>query len=406
MEGKRGTMISLENAVEILEKYTRELKIEESVTLECALFRYAAMDLCAGISQPPFPKSPLDGYAVRAEDTTEASVENPVYFTVTDKIYAGQESEDTVGPMETVRLMTGAPIPAGADAVIRQEEVEEAEGKAVLRKRMSPYENYCHAGEDFKKGECLIQEGERLDAVRIGLAASMGFGKIPVKKMPRTAVISTGSELEEPGEKLRPGKIYDSNLYTIGARIRELGVSEISLRRAEDEEKSIDEVLKDELKHSDLIITTGGVSVGEKDLMPEILEKMGAFILFHGVSVKPGSPVLAAYLQGKIILCLSGNPFGALVHLELLARPVLAKMTGIPELKVSEKTGTMVSEFDKKSDERRMIRAVYQDGKVTLPCGLHASGVLSSMKGCSCLIDIKAGSKGLKKGDVVCLKML
>lgn len=403
---ENGTMISLEEAAAILVSHVKERRECEEIELEAALGRCAAQDLYAKVSQPPFARSPLDGYAVRAEDTKGASRENPVFLHIIDKIYAGEQSSCIVGRMEAVRLMTGSPIPKGADLVIRQEHVQCQGTQAVITREGKPFTNYCYVGEDFHQGDCLIQAGEQMDAIRIGIAAGMGYDKIPVKMVPKVTVLATGNELQEPGSELKPGRIYDTNRYVVSSRLRELGMQVAACKKVEDETTKIAGAVKEGIHTSDLIITTGGVSVGEKDLMPDVMEALGARILFHGVRVKPGSPVLAAYLNGKVILCLSGNPFGALVHLELLARPLLAKMSGDARLVLKEKKGRMVSPFPKKSPGRRMVRAVYEEGEVTVPDGLHASGVLGTMVGCNCLIDIEAGNPGLKKGDIVCVRMI
>ena len=336
----------------------------------------------------------------------QACEENPVWLNVIDKIYAGEESPRKVGQMETVRLMTGSPIPEGADTVIRQEDVIDAGEKIGITGQTKAYENYCRTGEDFKEGECLIRTGERMDAIRIGIAASMGYEKIPVKKIPKAAVLATGNEIQKPGSPLLPGKIYDTNLYTVSQRLRELGVNPVMVQQVPDEKRALLQAVAEAAEKAEIVITTGGVSVGEKDLMPEVMEELGAKILFHGVRVKPGSPVLSAIYREVPVICLSGNPFGALVHLELVVRPVLAEMTGDTGFLLTGKRGEMLCSFQKKSPGRRMVRAVYEDGYVTLPEGLHASGVLSSMIGCNCLIDIEAGNPGLEKGDIVCVKML
>lgn len=399
-------MISLEEAVTRLTSEVKMMSGQVMVPLSEALGRCAAQDLCALVSQPPFSRSPLDGYAVRAEDTSGACEENPVWLNVIDKIYAGEESSRKVGQMETVRLMTGSPIPEGADTVIRQEDVIDAGEKIGITGQAKAYENYCRTGEDFKEGECLIRTGERMDAIRIGIAASMGYEKIPVNRIPKAAVLATGNEIQKPGSPLLPGKIYDTNLYTVSQRLRELGVNPVMVQQVPDEKRALLQAVAEAAEKAEIVITTGGVSVGEKDLMPEVMEALGAKILFHGVRVKPGSPVLAAVYDEKPVVCLSGNPFGALVHLELVVRPVLAEMTGDTGFLLPGKRGEMLCSFQKKSPGRRMVRAVYEDGYVTLPEGLHASGVLSSMIGCNCLIDIEAGNQGLEKGDIVCVKML
>lgn len=381
-------------------------KKEEYVPLWEGAGRILAGDLYSPIDQPPFHRSPIDGYAVRAGDTKGASKETPVSLRVIDQVMAGECSEKEITAGTAVRIMTGAPIPKGADSTIRQEDTNCGEDTVELYKNLKPHENICDRGEDYKKGDCLLKKGDKLDWISIGIAAGMGYETIPVYQKPRIALYTTGDEVILPGNTLGPGKIYNSNLYMAGCRLMELGNRPYDIGTAEDSPLEMKNKLKEACETADLVITTGGVSVGKKDIMHDALSLLGAKRLFWKINSKPGSPVIGSVYENTIIISLSGNPFGAAANLELLVRPVIAEMSGDKSLRPQAVTAVMADDFKKASTGRRFIRAILNQGQVTLPRGLHSSGVLGSMKGCNCFIDIEAGNQGLKKGDLVHVLLL
>lgn len=399
-------MVTLEEALKLLKENAKKLQQTEEVGLMEALGRSLAEDLCSCTDQPPFPRSPLDGYAICARDIAEASGEHPAVLNVCGELLAGDKAVKRLNRGQAVRIMTGAPIPDGADAVVRQEDTDYGEERVHIYRSVKAYENYCFQGEDFKAGEKLISRNEILSAAHIALAAGMGHEKIRVKKRPKIAVITTGSELQEPGHTLMPGQIYNSNRYLAEARLREWKMAPFSVVRIEDEAEEAAAHLLQTARQADLVITTGGVSVGKKDIMHEVLERIHADKLFWKLQMKPGSPVLASVYEGTGIISLSGNPFGAAVGLEVLVRPVLYHMTGEEQLKSVRTQAVMGDEFRKKSKVRRFVRAILKSGMVYVPSGSHSSGALSSMKDCNCLIDIPAGDNGLGKGDNVWVTML
>lgn len=388
---------------EVLSLMLKELPdgIPERTGLMEALGCELAEDLLAPMDQPPFPRSPLDGYAVRSEDLSGASAEKPAVLRVTEEVMAGGNALNAVGAGEAVRIMTGAPIPSGADCIVRQEDTDYGEELVKIYTEHRPYQNYCFQGEDFKKGDCLVEKGTVMDAITIGVAASMGRDSVLVYRKPRVAVFATGDELTEPGKELLPGKIYNSNLYVLAARLKELGIDPVMMRAVEDDESVMGETVKAASGMADLIITTGGVSVGKKDIMHGAMNGIGARRLFWGIRMKPGMPTLCSVYRNTMVISLSGNPFGAVANMEVLVRPVLAKLCHMEALKPQVEQGIMEDSFLKESRVRRMVRGVIKDGKVTLPKGLHSSGVLGSMVGCNCLIDIPAGTKALRPGDPV-----
>lgn len=395
------TRCSLEEAVELVKKsLTPEKKIEE-VSLMDALGRVLAKDVYAGHSQPPFPRSPLDGYAFNAKDSEGAKKDKPVMLKVVDEVFAGGMSSHIVQTGEAVRIMTGAPIPEGADCVIRQEDTNYGEETVEIYHELKAFDNYCFIGEDYKEGDKLLLAGTKLHSAEIGMLASLGKTTVEVLKMPEIHLITTGDELVMPGECLRPGKIYDSNLYTIGMRLLELGYKVNMHENVEDSPQAVAKQIEKAAKTADLVITTGGVSVGKKDIMHEVLEILKADRLFWKINLKPGTPTLCAKYNHTLLIGLSGNPFGAVTNLEVFVRPVLSYLSGDPSITPVKTVGVLQDEFLKSSKVRRFVRGVYQEGKVFLPQGSHSSGVLSSLCGCNCLLDIPAGSTDLQAGSEV-----
>lgn len=398
--------LALEQAVAILLDNVEKIMDREEISLWDAAGRVLAQDVTAQRDQPPFPRSPLDGYALRSEDIQTAAKDRPAVLRVIDEVTAGHVSAKKVEKGTAIRIMTGAPIPDGADCVVRQEDTDYGEERVEIYQKVGAYDNYCRAGEDYRAGTTLLLKGSLPGSVEIGVLASLGMEKVQVYRSPRAAVITTGDEIMLPGESLRPGKIYDSNLYTIGTRLLSWGVTLTDRGRAGDDAAQVADRIKTAAKKADLIITTGGVSVGKKDIMHEVIQRLGCERLFWKVAIKPGMPTLCARYQGKLLICLSGNPYGAAANLELLVRPVLAKMSGRPDLCLKRKQAVSDSVFPKKSKVTRYVRAFYEDGYVRKMEGSNDSGILSTMCGCNCLIEIPAGTEALKKGDAVWVVML
>lgn len=393
--------IELENAIEIILNKVFEIKECEEINLIEATGKIIEEDIYAAINNPPFDRSPLDGYALIDEDTKGATRENPIKLKVIDSVFAGGYSQKVLEKGQAVRIMTGAKIPKGANCVIRQENTNYDENVVEIYEELSEYDNYCFAGEDIKKGNLLIKKGELLTYIHIGIMASMGISKIKVKKKPKIALLVTGDEVGIPGYPLKEGKIYDSNLHLIYSRLNELGMKPIVSEIIGDEGVKVANKISEIIEEVDFVVTTGGVSVGQKDILHEALPLLKAERLFWKVNLKPGTPAMFSVYKDKPILSLSGNPFAALTTFELLARPILAKLSGNKTLQATRITATMVEEFNKESRRRRFIRGCYNEGGVKLPEGEHSSGILSSMIGCNCLIDISKGTSRLIKGDKV-----
>ncbi len=391
--------ISLEQALDILKDYITPGKTERKSLEEC-LGLVLAEDVMAQLDMPPFSRSAQDGYAFRSKDSEGASKEQPVRLKVTGKIYAGDFPKKEVNPGEAIRIMTGAMIPAGADCVLRQEDTDEGEEIVQIYKETEAGCSICFKGEEYKKGHILLRAGTKIDAAALAVASGNGIMELPVYARVKAAVVSSGSEVVEPGTPLTPGKIYNTNTIYMKARLKQLGANVVMTRTVGDELGIMREALNEAASQSELVVTTGGVSVGQKDLTEEALLSIGAKILFHGIAVKPGMPTLAAEKNGVLFLGLSGNPFSAAIPFEMFVREILAVKMGDLDLKLRKETLTAVTGFSKDSRKRRFLRGKADGKEVWLP-DQQANGQMRSMVGCNCLIDIPAGSGPVKAGDRV-----
>lgn len=392
--------ISVEEALELIRANTKPLSPEKASGMTL-LGRVLAEDVAAPMSQPPFDRSPLDGYALIAADTVGASKDAPVRLEVIDTVYAGGWCEKEVTPGQCVHLTTGAPIPKGADCVIRQEDTDRGEPVVSIYQTLKHHENYCFAGEDYQEGETLLSAGTVLDAAALGLLAGAGLWDRALSVYPRPSVllVGTGDELAEPDEMLKPGQIYNSNLPQLAARCLELGLT-VETRQLPDDPQAVADALLDGVRSFDCVISTGGVSVGDKDIFHQALPLAGADRLFWRVRLKPGTPMMFSLLEGKPVLALSGNPFAAAATFELFARPMLEALAGNADWTPVTLTAPLATAFPKASGGRRFVRGRYENGAVTLPKG-HSSGQLKSSVGCNCLVEFPAGSPPMEAGQMV-----
>ena len=397
--------IALEEALEILNKNTKALK-SEVVSIKDSLKRVLYGDVKSKINNPPFNKSVFDGYAFKSEDSKGTSKENPIEFKIVDEIFAGMWPEIEIKSGEAVRIMTGAPIPLGADCVLKQEETERHGDLVKIFKEMKENQNISFMGEDIKIGETLIKKGKRLDYADLGIMASSGISDVLVYKKPKVSIISTGDEVCDIHSTLKPGKIYDSNLYSLSGRIEELGYHVLSMEHVGDNILKIGEAIEKAFEKSDIVFTTGGASVGEKDLMQKVAESIGFEKLFWKIKIKPGSAVVCSKREEKILISLSGNPNAALTTFELLGKPVLKKLEGEEEnINIKREKGILMDSFNKKSPQRRFLRGnvIYDEkgARVYITQIKSGNGILSSLLNANCLIEIEKGNEGLNKGEEV-----
>lgn len=396
--------IELEEAKAILKTKTPSLPKEEVSLMDCHQ-RVLAEDIFSRINQPPFNRSPLDGYAFRAEDSILANKDSGVRLKVIEEIYAGFCANKEVTEGTAIRLMTGAPIPKGANCVIKQEDTVFKDGFVEIFSKFSPWQNICFEGEDIKKDQLILKKGTILKSNEIGVLASIGCKNVSVYPKPKVGILSTGDELVSIEEQLAPGKIYNSSLYCLCSRLRELYCEPIDMGIASDNIDTLTERIKYALSKSDILITTGGVSVGKKDLIKDVMKNLGADLLFWKVAIKPGSPIFCSSLNNKLVISLSGNPAAAITTFEILVHPILSEITGRQNLSLHKVNAVLKQDFNKKSKVRRFVRGTLSytndTAVVDITKSNQGNGILSSSLNSNCLIDIPPNSSPLSKGQVV-----
>lgn len=398
-------MITIEECLRRVLKPVKPIEEYETLPLNKLCGRISCRDVIASSSVPPFSKAAMDGYAVKAEDTAKAGSSGEVSLKVTGKLLAGDYKDIEYGKNTAVRVMTGAYVPDGFDAVVRQEDTDMGENRVVIKKQVHSGENYCMAGEDVRCGDVILKKGELIDSIRIGMLASAGTAYADVVRKPKITIVSTGSELTEPGEALLPGKIYASVGYMIGAAAEKNGVEVYGSYLCGDNENEAKNFIYKAVEASDMVITTGALSVGERDFIPSLLKNMGARTLFRGADIQPGTPTMASLLEDKVVLSLSGNPYAAMANFELYFWDIMAGMTGCNGMRPVISTAYLADDYNKVNMRRRLIRAKAEKGKVYLPSRIHSSSVINNLTLCNCFIDLEPGRK-VKKGDEVKIRYI
>jgi molybdenum cofactor synthesis domain-containing protein len=303
---------------------------EEAVLLE-AFNRVLKQDVVSTLDIPPFNRSTVDGYAVKAEDTFGADENEPVKLNVTGAISVGEQPNITVTKGEAVEIVTGAPMPEGADAAVMVEDTEREDSQLNVFAPITINQNVMKKGSDIKNGDVLLKKGQLLGSAEIGILAALGLTKVKVSKIPIVAVLSTGGEITEPGKALTPGKIYDINAYSISTAVIESGGKPVYFGVIPDDKAALTKVLQTAVASADIVITSGGVSVGPRDYTPQIVDSLGKpGIVVYGIAVKPGKPTTIGFIGDKPIFSLPGNPTSALLIFYLLARPLIQQLAGRP----------------------------------------------------------------------------
>ncbi len=303
---------------------------EETVLLE-SYNRVLAEDVVSTLDIPSFSRSTMDGYAVKAEDTFGADENQPANLKVTGVVNIGEQPQVKVGKGEAVEIVTGAPIPEGADAVVMVEDTEREDTDLRVFTPVAPNENVMKRGSDIKLGEVALKKGQLLGSSEIGVLAALGLTKVKVSRIPMIAVLSTGGEIAEPGKPLPLGKIYDINAYSISTAVTESGGKPVYFGVVPDDKEALSKAMHAALASADMVITSGGVSVGPRDYTPQIVDSLGKpGIVVYGIAVKPGKPTTVGFVGDKPVFSLPGNPTSALLIFYLLARPLIQQLAGRP----------------------------------------------------------------------------
>ena len=397
--------MEIEEAISLISEAASPIVDTIKVSLSHAYGYVLAEDIVAGFPVPSFPRSAMDGYAVLSAEIADASKETPVHLKVIGEILAGDATEFRYVPGTAVRVMTGGRIPAGYDAVVRQEDTDYGEDTVEIYTSLPPYRNYCPVGEEIRQGDTVMTAGTRIGRTQAGLLASLGIADVPVRRIPKVALISTGSELAEAGDVLGQGQIYNSIRYILGTAIRQERLEVCDERNCPDDERLIREAIKCAWEQADVIVTTGGVSVGKRDLIPAVLDELGAKRLFAGVNVQPGTPTIGSVLDGKVILSLSGNPYAAMANFDLYFWAVIAKLCGCKAYLPGEAEAVLAEPYEKENRMRRLVRAYESGGKVYLPAAAHMSSVFGNTRACNCYMDVPALGK-VSVGDTVKIRRM
>ncbi len=403
-----------------------EIMPAETVILVDALARVLAEDISAGFDIPALDNSAMDGYAVRTKDIISASKTCPKALEVIETVKAGSVPSRSVSENQAVRIMTGAHIPKGADSVIMVEKTRLENGKVKVLESTQLNENIRRAGEDIKKSELVLRKGRVIGPAQMGILASLGREAVAVTKMPRVGILATGDELVEIKEDTQPGKIKNSNTYSLFGQVKKAGAIPCILGIAKDDKQAIQAKIEQGLE-CDLLVISGGVSAGDYDYVKDVLSGMGAEISpvrdtsssdnrlisngvkFQKVAMKPGKPLVFGIIRGKPVFGLPGNPVSSMVSFEVFIKPVILKMSGQDQDAGNEVEAVLEEDIKKKKGLRCFLRAQtkWENGEyITRTTGPQGSGILKSMALADSLIILPEEAELIEKGTKVTVRFL
>jgi len=373
----------------------------EKLELRTAVGRVLADDIKSNINVPSHDNSAMDGYALRGADIPESGTRE---LRLTGTIYAGKPLDKVIEPGSCARIMTGGVMPDGADTVIIQEKTEKNGSLIRIGADTATGENVRHAGEDIKTGDVILHKGVRLTPADIGLVASLGIGEVMVSRKPRVAFFSTGDELQSIGETLAPGNVFDSNRYTLYGMLNRMGVEIIDMGVIRDVKDDIAKAFNQAASYADVIITSGGVSVGEADYIKEILETLG-HVNFWKVAIKPGRPLAFGKLQNAYFFGLPGNPVSVMVTFYQFVQPAIYKLMGSNHIEPLTAKAVCLSKLKKRAGRVEYQRGVMhkdENGQLVVEkTGAQGSGILSSMSQANCFIILPMENEGISPGTEV-----
>jgi molybdopterin molybdotransferase len=404
-------VISVDEARAALYEYVKPTETE-TVSLPTSFGRVLAKDIYADHAVPHFRRSGVDGYAVRSHDITTATPDNPIVLHVIERIPSGTVPKCTVQAGTAARIMTGAPVPDGADTVVMLEMTDSLQdesqsslnAKVKIKKNVQAASNITPIAGEVTLGELVIPQGTRIGPGEAAILATFGFFKVEVFRRPRVAIFSTGSELLQVEQELQPGKIRNSNSYMLAAQVEANGGAAIIMPALSDDPGQVEAALEAVLPDVDFVLTSGGVSVGDYDVLVDLFGRFDGKLLFNKVAMRPGTPTSAALWKGKLLLALSGNPGASFVGFELFAKPIINAMLGSQRPVAEALTAFLDVPYDKPSAYPRYIRGTTRVEAGCLwvrPAGIDKSSIMVSIKDADCLIWLPAGGQGYQRGDGV-----
>lgn len=400
--------MSVDEAFRLYEEHIVPLPVEE-VGPERALHRVLAEDAYSSVDLPPFPQSAMDGYALRSRDTRNATPERPVRLKLVGEVPAGALWEiPKIGPEEAVRIFTGAYIPEGADAVLRQEDAGIEDGVLVVTEPVPPGRDVRRRGEELPAGTVIAKRGERLTSGHLAALAVAGIAGVKVHREPRIAVLTTGDEVVPHGQPLKPGQVYDANAPLMTNWLREQGYACIAAKHLPDDLERTAEELAQALTESDLVLTAGGVSVGERDFVLKAAERIGVQPVFWKVKQQPGKPLFFGLYEGRPLLGLPGNPGSVFVCLVTHVHRVLDLLEGSATPGPRFYEGVLHEPVGRSPGRERWVRARWEinihhsDGRIELcPLPRQGSHMISNLVGCTALLRVPMGEGTLPEGSPV-----
>ncbi len=390
-------LVSLDDALRALMALAKPISRKERVPLLDALRRVAAEDVVSGIFVPLVDRASMDGYAVRAADTYPAGKFKPVALRILETLYADSVPRKRVAKGTCVQVATGSSVSSGADAVVMVEDTERDGDAVKVYSPVHPGENVSPQGEDIKRGEVVVRAGEVLTPAKVGAIAAVGEKDVTVFAKPRVAILTTGDEVVPPGGRIRPGQVYDINAHTMACVVRESGGEPVRLGRVPDEMAALKAAIRKATK-DDLVVFSGGSSVGEKDMIMDVLQAMGE-VKFHGVAVKPGKPTVLGVVRGKPVLGMPGYPTSCLSNCYMMLAPMLrtiARLPAAPEKVVEAPLGRRIVS----SMGRVEFHTVRLEDGVAVPA-YKESGAITSMAHADGYIEIAANVDLVEKGERV-----
>jgi len=400
-------LLSIEEAKQILEESLPPKPVGmEQVSVSEAHNRVLAKDVVALVDVPPFHRATVDGYAVKAANTFGADEDRPVALKLCGCVSVGETPSIVVENGTTAEIVTGAPVPRGADAVVMLEYAVQEGDNILIYRPVAMGENVMKAGSDIRKDETVLKRGQRLSSREIGVLAALGWTRVDVYQQPRVAVISTGAEIAEPGKPLPPGKIYDINAYTLSAAVSECGGKPVNFGIVPDNIDRLKAVLREALNSADVVVTSGGVSVGPSDVIPQALDQLGKpGVIVCGLASKPGKPTTIAMIDGKLVFSLPGHPTSSLLMFYQLVRPLIRDMAGKPEEEPSKVKATTTEKMFAARGRRTFVMVKLTRDKsgrlLASPVPLGLSGAISTLAKADGFVEIHESQQFISMGDEV-----
>jgi molybdopterin molybdotransferase len=393
-----GNTITLDAARAIIDRVGEPITRTETIAIENANNRVVAKEVIASSDVPPFSRAAMDGYAVRALDTQGASRAHPRSLRHVATLYTGQVSRTPVHEGECIEIATGAPLPGGADAVVIVEETDaDADGHVRVYVEVKPQQNVGKQGADIRVGQAVLAAGDVVNSSRIGALAAVGVPVVEVYQRPLVAILSTGNEIVEPGQPLAPGQIYDINRFTLSAVVADNGGVPVPLPPAPDTVEALTAIL-DRCLANDIVVFSGGSSVGERDLMIDVLSAKGQ-VLFHGISVKPGKPTGLALVAGRPVFAMPGYPASCLTNAHILLAPLLRRIARLAPRIASTMNLPLAERVASAPDRHQFYTIRIVDG-AAVPA-FKASGDITSMSRADGYIEIPADVEAVERGSLV-----